>query len=243
MSVFQFIRTARFVSFSNNFSDNVDDVYDLVARKFTAVGALVETRAEWRNVLAVRHFTPATKDVPRGNFDDMMLVTWLSEGGRKNAQYFDANTDPSYQYSEEGAPVYRKGKGADGQDANNDGKKDLGMLPLGIYKFGSVPTAAKNKVLELVFKPTKGVRVWRDINQDGYFTQADEDLVENEKQMFEGGTMYIHRAYKTGRPLNTWSAGCQTLKYEDFEEFKKSILAGNQAGQMEFTYVLVNFDG
>lgn len=85
MGIFQFFRTAYSTNFSNNFSDGVDDIYDMVARKFTANAALVETKAEWRNVLAVRHFTPATKDVPVGNFDDMMLVTWLSEGGRKNA--------------------------------------------------------------------------------------------------------------------------------------------------------------
>ena len=52
--------------------------------------------------------------------------------------------------------------------------------------------------------------------------------------------MYIHRSYKEGSPVNTWSAGCQTLKYEDFEEFKKSIVAGGTAGQLEFTYVLIS---
>ncbi len=243
MSVFQFVRAARFIGSSAIFSDNVDDVYNLVARKFTANGALVETRAEWRSVLAVRHSTPVTKDVPRGNFDDMILVTWLSKRGRKYAQYFDANTEPSYQYSEEGAPIYRKGKSADGQDANNDGKKDLGMLPLGVYKYDAFTTG--HDILGNVFKPKQNVRVWRDINHDGYFTQADEDLVKNEKRMFEGKTMYIHRAYNKARKqtVNTWSAGCQTIMFEDFEEFRKSIAAGNKAGQLEFTYILVNFDG
>ncbi len=243
MSFFQFFRTAYSTNFSNNFLDGVDDLYDMVARKFTANKTLVETKAEWRNVLAVRHFTPVTKDVPRGNLDDMMLVTWLSEGGGKNAQFFNANTDPSYQYSEEGAPTLRRGKGAEGQDANDDGKKDLGMLPLGVYKYNAFTSS--HKILGDVFKPTKEVRVWRDINRDGSFTQTDEDLVKNEKQMFEGGTMYIHRSYSKARKqtLNSWSAGCQTIMYEDFLIFKESILAGNKAGQMEFTYVLVNFDG
>ncbi len=40
--------------------------------------------------------------------------------------------------------------------------------------------------------------------------------------------MYIHRAYSEAQKqtVNTWSAGCQTLKFEDFEEFRKSIEAG-----------------
>ena len=68
MSIFQFVRASRFIGSSAIFSDNVDDVYDLVARKFTANGALVETRAEWRNVLAVRHSTPVTKRCPARKF-------------------------------------------------------------------------------------------------------------------------------------------------------------------------------
>ena len=40
--------------------------------------------------------------------------------------------------------------------------------------------------------------------------------------------MYIHRGYSEAKrqTINTWSAGCQTLKYEDFEEFRKSIAVG-----------------
>ena len=117
------------------------------------------------------------------------------------------------------------------------------MLPLGVYKYNAFTTG--HKVLGDVFKPTKEVRIWRDINHDGYFTQADEDLVKDEKRMYEGGTMYIHRGYSKAQKqtYNTWSAGCQTIMFDDFLRFKESILAGNKAGQMEFTYILVNFDG
>lgn len=191
-------------------------------------------------MLAVRSFTPATKDVPRGNFDDMILVSWLGKEGKKFCQYFNANTDPSYQYSEEGSKAYRKGKRGEGLDADNDGKNDLGMLPLGVYKYHA--TTSSHRILGNVFKPTKEVRVYRDSNRDGSYSQDDEDLIKDEKKMFEGGTMYIHRGYSEAKrqTINTWSAGCQTLKYEDFEEFRKSIAAGNAAGQQQFTYILID---
>ena len=94
----------------------------------------------------------------------MIIVFWLGKGGKKSCQYFDANTDPSYQYSEEGSKIYKEGKRGEGLDADGDGKNDLGMLPLGVYRYSAVPTGAGKKVLELVFKPTKEVRVYRDIN-------------------------------------------------------------------------------
>lgn len=74
-------------------------------------------------------------------------------------QVFDANTDPSYQYSEEGSKIYRinkktgKPKRGEGLDANGDGKNDLGVLPFGVYKYQAFTSEASNKDLGDVFKP------------------------------------------------------------------------------------------
>lgn len=57
------------------------DVYELVKNKYIEYGVQVETKPEWRNVLAMRHFTPATNDNPRGVFDDKIIVTWITDGG------------------------------------------------------------------------------------------------------------------------------------------------------------------
>lgn len=229
--------TARAISFSPKLADKVDDIYNLVSRKFSDNNTLTESKEEWRNVLAIRNFTPASENTPRGNFDDMIFVSWLGKKGKKYCQFFNANTDPSYQYSEEGSKDFRNGKRGEGLDANNDGKNDLGMLPLGVYKYDA--KSSGHPKLGDVFRPLNNIRVYRDINRDGYFTQADEDLVKDEKKMFEGQTMYIHRGSRISQETHSWSAGCQTLRYEDFVKFKESITAGNKAGQLEFTYVLI----
>ena len=88
--------TARAVSFSLPLTDKIDELQDLISRIFTDNKTVVESKEQQRNVLAIRNFTPATNDVPRGAFDDMILVSQLGKDGKKSVQYFDANTDPSY---------------------------------------------------------------------------------------------------------------------------------------------------
>lgn len=58
--------------------------------------------------------------------------------------------------------------------------------------------------------------------------------------MYENYEMYIHRAYGPGQKVNTWSAGCQTMKLTDFEEFKKILANAAKANQKTFTYLLLN---
>ncbi len=217
------------------------NIFPAVEQIFQENQTQVETNPEWRNVLAIRKFTPATNDNPLGVFDDLIIVTRSTDkGATLTWDFFDANTDPSYQYSAEGTPTYRphaKNKGGEGFDADGDGKNDLGMLPTGIYKYKAYTET--HKILGNVFKPLKALRVYCDMNRNGYFTKEDEDLIKYPDRMFEGGTMYIHRGYKTGQPVNTWSAGCQTMKFEDFERFRKNIAVGKANSQTEFTYLLI----
>ena len=224
---------------SNDIKDN--NVFAAVEKVFLESGATFDTAPERRNVLAIRKFTPVTKDNPRGLFDDVIIIAWSTDkGATLTWDLFDANTDPSYQYTLEGTPTYRpKAKDQEGQgaDADGDGKNDLGMLPPGVYKFKAYTET--HKVLGNVFKPLKAVRVYRDINRDGYFTKEDEDLIKYPDRMSDLGTMYIHRAYRKGTTLHSWSAGCQTMMFEDFERFRTNMAKGKASGQTEFTYVLI----
>lgn len=203
----------------------------------------------------MRSFTTASRSNASGVFDDVILVAWTTVyKGESRIRWvsFAANTDPSFQYMEgrnDGVAKkdqIRPGKSNEGFDADGDGKVDLGMLPPGAYQYYSVPSVPQNTVLGLVFKPVSnpksplGIRVFRDSNRDGNFNEADEAMIKNQDAMYEGYTMYIHRASRKNQTDNTWSAGCQTMRFEDFEEFKKILAIAAKAGQKTFTYLLVN---
>lgn len=194
-------------SLSENSDDNVN-WHEKIAIIYNEKGAAFETRPEWRNVMAIRSFTTVSKNSQRGVFDNAIIIAWSSNNGETlNWRGFSANTDPSFQYMQgrnDGVrkDLVRPGKSDEGLDADGDGRKDLGMLPPGAYQYNITPSAAANTVLGLVFKPVRdqnnpsGLRVFRDIDRDGQFTDADEKLIKNPAAMYENYTMYIHRASK-----------------------------------------------
>ena len=250
---FLFNVAKRNVFFNNN--DDEPDWYEKTKTIFKEKGATFEIRPDWVNVMAIRNFTTASRTNAGGIFDDFILVAWTTV--IKGDSYirwvnFRANTDPSFQYMQgrnngvAKKDQIRSGKTDDGDDADEDGKLDLGMLPPGTYQYYTVPSVPKNAVLGLVFKPVHnansplGIRVFRDSNRDGKFTDADEAMIKNQNAMYEGYTMYIHRASRVKQPDNTWSAGCQTMRMEDFEEFKKILAIAAKSGQKTFTYLLIN---
>lgn len=158
------VREANFANFSQKKLANQLNAFEIVKNKFIENGVLAETQPEWRNVLAVRHFTLLSKDVSGGAYDDKIIATWSTDKGRSLAwKFFDANTDPSYQYSEEGRKLLGSKKRGEGLDADDDGKNDLGVLPFGAYKYHAFTSTASNKSLGEVFKPIiedkRGIRV------------------------------------------------------------------------------------
>jgi hypothetical protein len=223
--------------------------YEKMSIIYREKGVIFQTTPEWCNVLAIRHFTPVKIENAYGKFDDAILVAWSDgyKGSRLMVQGFPANTDPSYQYMD-GRDKSIKPKGDSiGAHGDDDGKLDLGMLPVGAYEYNTTRSKAGIKALDLVFKPFRdetnkplGNRVHRDINRDGYFTDADEKLVKNQDAMYERYTMYIHWANWAANPDNTWSAGCQSMRKEDFLAFAAIIAKGKDKGQSKFTYLLVN---
>jgi hypothetical protein len=234
---------------SGGLNRNNNNWYEKMSILYREKGVIFQTTPEWCNVLAIRHFTPVKIENAYGKFDDAILVAWSDgyKGSRLMVQGFPANTDPSYQYMD-GRDKSIKPKGDSiGAHGDDDGKLDLGMLPVGAYEYHTKLLPAGNKVLGNVFKPyvqdetnKLGSRVQRDINRDGYFTEADEKLVKNQDEMYEKYTMYIHRASKSVNPDNTWSAGCQSMRFEDFNKFAEIIAKGKDKGQKRFTYLLVN---
>lgn len=205
--------------------DDSDEInfYDTASQLYQQMGAIFDTTPDYRNVLGLRKFTPVTKENKKGLYDDSIWSLWISKKGIKHATEYESNTEPSYWYF-----------GTDGQHANDDKKLDLGRLPTGVYKYSTV-MVSRDK-LGMVFRLTQEQRVERDINHDGNFDEADVKLITNESAMIEGRTMHFHK----GNRDRTASAGCQTLRSDYWTRFVKDIEAGRQAGQMEFTYVLMN---
>lgn len=207
--------------------------YDQCKDAYSQSGATFETQIGWRNVIGFRKFTPMTKDVRPGVYDDMIIVAWLENvkqrdgtvETKKRCVKYPANTDPNYRYLE---------RGTDGKDANKDGKLDIGLLPSGIYIY-STTKGWSDTLNKLVFRMQKKNRVWRDINRDGYFNEEDEKLVTDESAMI-ADDMHIHMGGKT----DTWSAGCQTMELSLFNKFSLNIEEGRKAGQKYFTYLLVS---
>jgi hypothetical protein len=219
--------------------------YERMSIIYREKGVLFQTTPRWCNVLAIRKFTPVTIENAKGVFDDVIMVAWSDgyKGSRLMMRSFGANTDPSYQYMEGRDKSIRKDDDSIGAHGDGDGKLDLGMLPVGAYEYGTTRSKAGIKSLGDVFKPLRdetnkplGNRVQRDINRDGYFTDADEKLVTDQEAMYERYTMYIHWAGEN----NTWSAGCQSMRKEDFLAFAAIIANGRKKGQKKFTYLLVN---
>jgi LysM repeat protein len=166
-------------------------------------------------VLALRNPTNTSANGGNGVYDDKMAVVWRNKDGSYSVKTFNGNTDPSGQYS-----------GRYGTDVNRDGKKDLGRLTEGNYRYNM---RGSNFLGNRAFEATRNQTVERDTNHDGKFDSRDGNSRIDRSSA--GTSMLFHQ----GGANNTWSAGCQTLAKSDFNAFLKTL--GNQTS---FSYVLVN---
>lgn len=205
-------------------------IYDFCRQTFTRKGVNFETVSEQRNVLGIRTETPVTKANYHGSYDDYIWVVHIDKKGVKYSNGYNANTESNYRYVE---------RGTDGADANKDGKRDIGRLTYGAYKYSTTMWYSSG-VKQNVFKLESSQRIERDINKDGKFDSADEKLVTNKDAMMEGRTIHFHY----GGENDTWSAGCQTMKKAVFQKFKEDIAKGKASNQEIFTYLLIQkYDG
>lgn len=210
-----------------------------------------------RVVLGLREQTRttegATRDAPgvatdthrgTGVYDDRMVVLWKdADGTRHTYSPSYANTDPTAQYDAHAAGRTRNDpygdvtfRHADGADADGDRVADLGRLAEGTTEMRR-DTHRYNSAnpQDFALRPTDEAirngagRVERDTNGDGWFDSRDPNGVQA-----LNSTFLIHR----GSLGNTDSAGCQTIRSDDYQDFQNAVTG--HAGQTRWQYVLTS---
>lgn len=191
-----------------------------------------------------------------GVYDDHLVVLRRDAQGERSLHVADlANTEPTAQYDHHAgsngrrlfadsqrsaAPLEASGRfdhvtrprQIEGRDADGDGIRDLGRLQPGTIEMVDARHGADQ---HLSFRPSAAAvangrdMVRRDTDADGYFTTADIDGLEALNNTFK-----IHR----GGQWNTFSAGCQTIHPDRFDEFMR--LAYANSNQDRWQYVLTD---
>ncbi|MGN7999485.1 LysM peptidoglycan-binding domain-containing protein [Sphingomonas sp. 22176] len=188
------------------------DFANIIARSGDAQ-AQADLAAGRKVLVAVRHDSSLQAGGGRGAYDDTIALVSRQADGSYRAEVFQGNTEPAGVYAARGY----------GADVNGDGRKELGRLVEGNYRYElQAGTFAGNRF----FRATETQTALRDSNHDGRFTGAD-----TLDRRGAGRSMLIHQGGNNG----TGSAGCQTLRPSDFN----ALLAG-LGRQSSFSYVLVN---
>ena len=215
-----------------------------------------------RVILGLRNETETTVNHGVGDYDDRLVVVWRDNQGNRHAREFnDANTEPSAQYDHhagsDGTRRYADGGNAprlgrspgyedvtrrkiEGDDVDRDGVRDLGRLMEGTTEMLAtthpVYRGGRPSGNEFSLRPTAEAvaagagRVQRDSNADGWFTAADVNGVQDLNNTFK-----IHRGNGGG---NTDSAGCQTIRGAQYDEFIAEVRRNPQ--QNRWQYVLTS---
>lgn len=197
---------------ANGTARNAAQFADIINRSGDAT-AKADLAAGRKVLVAVRTDSSTGANGGQGEYNDTMALVWKDGAGRYHAQSFQGNTEPAGKYAARGY----------GNDVNGDGRKELGRLVEGNYRYElQGGTFAGNRF----FRATENQTALRDSNHDGRFTGADTI-----DRTGAGRSMLIHQ----GGNSTTGSAGCQTLRPSDF-----NALLGALGGQSRFSYVLVN---
>ncbi|MEW5849044.1 MAG: hypothetical protein AB2A00_09520 [Myxococcota bacterium] len=190
--------------------------YDYYRNLIEQNGGRVNDAPGARNMLAVRNETSTRANGGRGAYDDHFAMIWRDAQGNPHVREYRGNTEPSAQY-----------EGRYGEDANRDGRRDLGRLRPGFYEFSGNGQFLGRQSLRMRGDPL----VDRDTNHDGRF---------NDGATTRGGnSMLIHRGGEDGNPRGTWSAGCQTMPTSEYDRFWRD-LTDNGRRRPQLGYTLVN---
>lgn len=210
--------------------------YASIAETFGSATVLSDIAGGNIVLLALRRTTWTGKNRGLGAYDDTFVVIKGKEANR-SATAFDANTEPSAQYSIFADKNDKKHYNAVFKDvkfnkvdgakvkAIGDGFLYPGRLTEGTYQYKEKShghLGARAFIMGVV--PT----THRDTNGDGYFDTSDLSRVDLEGA---GVTMYIH----CGNDNNTDSSGCQTIPKKVYAKFLKLIPENTK-----FYYVLVD---
>jgi LysM repeat protein len=203
--------------------------YDLYAQYFSRYGVNVAALAPGTRVLLGLRVTSNTHvRGGQGEFDDRIVVLWREPGGAKKAEEFTANTEPSSRYEDTPENRRLKPKKIFGEDANKDGRRDLGCLPDGLYQYKRDWSGTYKNIL----RPKHDQFVVRDVDHDGDFDE--EDKVRSVKELLNSHDSIL---FHPGDTSFTGSAGCQTMKPNDFRAFWKTL--GGTQGDFEYAVATV----
>jgi LysM repeat protein len=188
-----------------DFAKIVETSGDAQARADLAAGRKV--------LVAIRTDSSTRAGNGQGEYNDRFALLSRAADGSYRAETFNGNTEPAGKYAARGYGV----------DVNGDGRKELGRLVEGNYRYELQPgTFAGNRF----FRATTTQQALRDSNHDGRFTSADTI-----DRSGAGRSMLIHQ----GGNSTTGSAGCQTMNPSDY-----AALLNGLGAQRSFSYVLVN---
>ena len=198
--------------------------YEMYSQFFISYGVNVNALdADTRVLLGLRVRSNTRVRDGAGEYNDRLVIAWRATDGTRHVKEFIANTEPSSRY--EDTPRNRQLHAKImGTDANRDGSRDLGCVPDGLYNFEKGESSAYGHVL----RPLSDIFVIRDINHDGDFDAADQ-AASVQALLNSGRSVLFH---KGGNNI-TGSAGCQTLKPAEFDQFWTSL-----GSQSRFQYVV-----
>jgi predicted chitinase len=182
--------------------------YDYYSDVIDRSGGRFRTGPEQRNILSFRTQTSTKANAGQGRYDDTTVMLWKDAGGHKHVRTYHSNTEPTSHY-----------EGTYGQDANRDGRLDLGRIPAGTYDYARSYSSKLGNVL----RPTSDFNVQRDTNHDGTFNDG--------AMTGGGGSMLFH----AGGSSFTGSAGCQTMAPADYQRFWNDL--GSYKGAISYTVV------
>jgi LysM repeat protein len=198
--------------------------YEMYSQFFIRYGVNVNAlNADTRVLLGLRVKSSTHVKGGAGEYNDRLVMAWRAADGTRRVKEFIANTEPSSRY-EDTPENKRLGRSILGSDANRDGVRDLGCLPDGLYNYEK----AESPHLGHVLRPLSDIFVIRDINHDGDFDAADQ-AGSVQALLNSGRSVLFH---KGGNNI-TGSAGCQTLKPAEFDQFWASL-----GSQSRFQYVV-----
>lgn len=177
-------------------------------------GGLVWDTPNYLNIIGVRDLNNVN------TFNDKLIYYWFNEPGniivRETTKGF--TTDPGLSSLK--APVNSKG---------------CAILCEGWHRKLWIKGKHKGKYTALV--QNAECKVYRDSNKDGQFDFSPSKI---DTGMFG---INLHRANDkiTSVQVDGWSAGCQVVADPvEFNQFMQRVDAANKAGQVYFSYMLIN---
>jgi hypothetical protein len=196
-----------------------DQKYDHYKELIQAGGGKFNDAPNARNIVSVRNPDSLDARDGKGEYNDQMAVVWKDTDGKTHIEEFVGNTDPNRFWSK-----------SDSRDVDGDGTKEAGRLPAGFYEYKVDQRTVKRDGVEHVenaLRPANEVFVERDMNHDGVFNDGGQLSSADQSILFHNGK----GNYDTG------SAGCQTIKKDDWDRFWKAASEGSN--QVNIGYTLV----